>query len=238
MQTTAISVRNLSISYRKRLSLRRSEPHVVLSDVSFDLFQGETLGIIGRNGAGKSTLLRLLTGVLTPDKGEISRNVRSTSLLSLNLGLDPNLTGIDNAVLSALLLGLSRKDAEKNLPNIIAFSELNEAIYEPVKTYSSGMNTRLGFSIAIHLRPDVLLIDEVLGVGDMEFRQKSQQALKKKINSEQTVVLVSHNSQEIKTLCSRVVWIENGVTWKVGDAAEITDQYEEYILGASKHQGS
>ncbi len=231
MQATAISVQNLGISYRKRLSLRRSEPHVVLSDVSFDLLKGETLGIIGRNGAGKSTLLRILAGILKPNKGKIAWQVQTVSLLSLNLGLDPNLSGVDNAVLSALLLGFNRKDAEQSLPEIIEFSELGEAAYEPVRTYSSGMNARLGFSIAIHLQPDVLLIDEILGVGDVEFQKKSSGALQQKINSDQTVVLVSHNAMQIEALCDRVVWVENGKAMAVGVTEKVLEQYEKCILG-------
>ncbi|WP_456381016.1 ABC transporter ATP-binding protein [Thiolapillus sp.] len=230
MQVTAISVQNLGISYRKRLSLRRSEPHVVLSDVSFDLLKGETLGIIGRNGAGKSTLLRILAGILNPNIGKIDWQVQTVSLLSLNLGLDPNLSGVDNAVLSALLLGFNRKEAEQSLPEIVAFSELGKAAYEPVRTYSSGMNARLGFSIAIHLQPDVLLIDEILGVGDVEFQKKSSQALQQKINSDQTVVLVSHNAAQIEALCDRVVWIENGKAMAVGVTGEVLEQYEKCIL--------
>lgn len=226
----AISVRDLCISYRKKLSLRHAEPHAVLSGVSFDLRKGETLGIIGRNGAGKSTLLRVLADILKPNNGEVVRHVQTISLLSLNLGLDPNLSGVDNAILSALLLGLQRKEAEKVLPEIIEFSELGQAIYEPVRTYSSGMNARLGFSSGIFLQPDVLLIDEILGVGDVEFQQKSSAAVKKKILSNQTVVLVSHNAEQIRALCDRVVWIENGEAIAIGDTGDVLSQYESCIL--------
>ena len=226
----ALSVRDLSLSYRKRLSLRRTEPHVVLSGVSFDLKKGETLGIIGRNGAGKSTLLRVLADILKPNGGTVVRHVQTVSLLSLNLGLDPNLSGVDNAILSALLLGLKRKEAEKVLPEIIEFSELGQAIYEPVRTYSSGMNARLGFSSGIFLHPDVLLIDEILGVGDVEFQKKSSAAVQKKIVSNQTVVLVSHNAEQIRALCDRVVWIENGEALAVGNTGDVLSQYENSIL--------
>ena len=225
MRSPLISVQNLGMSYRKRLSLSRKAPHPVLTNVTFDLFPGETLGIIGKNGVGKSTLLRLLAGILKPDHGKITSRAHTTSLLSLNLGLDPNLNGIDNAIMSALLLGFSREEAERNLSEIFTFSELGQAIHEPVKTYSSGMNTRLGFSIAIHLRPDVLLIDEVLGVGDAEFRKKSELALRKKIVSNQTVVLVSHNNVQVKSLCDRVIWIERGKVMLAGDAEQVIEQY-------------
>lgn len=216
------------MSYRRRLSLMHKQRHRVFSDLSFSVLQGETLGIVGRNGAGKSTLLRLLAGVLEPDKGKINRHHHSVSLLSLNLGLDPQLNGIDNAILSALLLGIDKKQAKNNLEKIIEFSELGQAVYDPVKTYSSGMKTRLGFSIAIHLQPSVLLIDEVLGVGDLEFRRKSSNILNNKINSSQTVVLVSHNMQQIRDLCDKVMWIENGQLKRIGATMQVLEDYEKY----------
>lgn len=230
MLSPAISVNNVGISYRKRLSLSSTERYVALSDVSFEVEHGETVGIIGRNGAGKSTLLRILADIITPDRGQVINHGVTVSMLSLGVGLAPQLNGIDNAILSALLLGIKQKEAEKNLDEIVEFSELGEFIHQPVKTYSSGMLTRLGFSIAIHLQPDVLLIDEVLGVGDIEFRAKSSAALRSKIMSNQTVVLVSHQSTEMKALCDRVVWIEDGVIRKTGDASKIMDEYESFLL--------
>ena len=230
MSSPAISVNNVGISYRKRLTFSKTEKYVALSDVSFEVEHGETLGIIGRNGAGKSTLLRILADIIKPDLGQVTNHGVTVSMLSLGIGLAPQLSGIDNAILSALLLGIQQKEAEKNLEKIIEFSELGEFIHQPVKTYSSGMLTRLGFSIAIHLQPDVLLIDEVLGVGDIEFRAKSSAALRSKITSNQTVVLVSHQSAEMKALCDRVVWIEDGVIRKIGRAAEIMDEYESFLL--------
>jgi lipopolysaccharide transport system ATP-binding protein len=222
----AISLEDVVVSYRKKLSLRPAERHTVLSGLSFDLIKGETLGIVGKNGAGKSTLLRLLAGVISPNRGTIVRNINRVSLLTLNLGLDPYLNGVDNARLSGLLLGISRQEIENSIKDIIEYSELGEAIYEPVRTYSSGMSARLGFSVGIHLHPDVLLIDEVLGVGDFEFRKKSNESLRKKIHSEQTVVLVSHNAAEIETLCNRVLWVENGKTRLAGSPEEVLSQYQ------------
>ena len=230
LMKTAISVKNVAMSYHRRLSLRHTEPHKVLKDVSFDVHQGETLGIIGRNGAGKSTLLRIIAGILKPDSGDIRRNIKTVSLLSLNVGFDPNLSGRDNAILSALLMGLEQQEAIKNIEKIKEFSELGKAMEEPVKTYSSGMSARLGFSIAVHLKPDVLLIDEVLAVGDAEFREKSHKAIKNKIDSEQTVVLVSHNTSQINELCDKAIWIENGVTQMHGETETVMEQYESVIL--------
>ena len=146
MPSPAISVCNVGVSYRKRPKLGGNEKHVVLSDVSFEVEHGETLGIVGRNGAGKSTLLRILADIIKPDQGKVINHDVSVSMLSLGLGLDPQLNGIDNAILSALLLGFKKQEAENNLEEIIEFSELGDFIYQPVKTYSAGMLTRLGFS--------------------------------------------------------------------------------------------
>lgn len=217
------------MAYRRRLSLRQQEKKPVFQGLSFDVFSGETLGVIGKNGTGKSTLLRLIAGILDPDSGNIDRFNNSVSLLSLNLGLDPQLSGIDNAILSAVLLGFSKQEAEKTLPDIIEFSELGNAIYDPVTTYSSGMQTRLGFSTALHLRPDILLIDEVLGVGDQRFQQKSSAALVEKITSNQTVILVSHQLPQLENLCTRVLWIEHGKLKKLGPAKQILNEYLNYM---------
>lgn len=213
------------MGYRRRVSLKKRERKPVFQGLSFEVNEGDTLGIIGKNGAGKSTLLRLIAGILDPDSGKIDRHNHSVSLLSLNLGLDPQLSGRDNAILSAVLLGLSRQEAENKLPSIMAFSELGKAIDDPVKTYSSGMKTRLGFSVALHLKPDILLIDEVLEVGDARFRQKSSQALADKINSNQTVILVSHQLAQIERLCTKVLWIENGMLRELGPVKGILGEY-------------
>jgi lipopolysaccharide transport system ATP-binding protein len=241
MGEAVISLRNVGVTYRIRKRMFRTLGLEALRDVSFDLRRGETLGLIGRNGAGKSTLLRVIGGLIQPDRGEVVNRGASVSLLSLNLGFDPNLNGVDNVILSALLLGIGKREALGRLDEIIEFSELGTFIREPVRTYSSGMRARLGFSIAITLSPDVLLIDEVLGVGDIHFRKKSNAALRSKIGSEQTVVLVSHSSEQIKALCDRVVWVENGVTYRVGDAGEIMAEYEarmEQGAGVGSRPGS
>lgn len=222
----AISVKNVLLGYRKKLSFRRAEKHQVLTGLSFDLIKGETLGVVGKNGTGKSTLLRLLAGVISPDSGSITRHVDTVSLLSLNLGLDPSLSGLDNIRLSGLLLGIPIQQIESHLEDITEYSELGDAIFEPVRTYSSGMSARLGFSVGIYLRPDVLLIDEVLGVGDFEFRKKSTKTLKEKIDSDQTVVLVSHSPFQIEALCDRVLWVENGKTRLIGATKTVLEQYQ------------
>ncbi len=181
-----------------------------LEDVSLQLRRGERLGVIGRNGAGKSTLLRTIAGILTPDRGSIRRAPVSCQLLSLALGFVPHLSGRDNAVLSGLMLGLRRRDIVTRLTSIREFSELGDFFEQPIASYSAGMMMRLAFSVAIQVEPDVLLIDEVLAVGDAEFQQKSGAAMRSRMREGHTVVLVSHNEDHIAALCDRVIWIEHG----------------------------
>ena len=225
-----LSLQNIGVSYRRRAGMFRWNKYWALKDVSFDLYHGETLGVIGRNGAGKSTLLRILADIISPDRGRIDRNGASVSLLSLRVGFIPHLTGRENAVLSGMLMGLRRHEVESMMNAIVDFSELGGFIDEPVRTYSAGMNARLGFSIALQADPDVLLIDEVLGVGDVEFRRKSSEALREKIKSNKTVVLVSHTPQTVKELCDRAVWIDGGVSRAEGDIDTVLGQY----LGQAK----
>jgi len=181
-----------------------------LEDVNLQLRRGERLGVIGRNGAGKSTLLRVIADILKPDRGRVRRAPVSCQLLSLSLGFVPHLSGRDNAVLSGLMLGLRRRDIVQRLPAIREFSELGDFFDQPIATYSSGMNMRLAFSVAIQVEPDVLLIDEVLAVGDAEFQQKSGAAMRQRMGEGQTVVLVSHDESQIAKRCDRVLWIEHG----------------------------
>ncbi len=224
-----ISVENVGVRFTSGKSLFRRDYVVALRDVSFKLYRGDSLGVIGRNGAGKSTMLQLLGGIIKPDSGRIVNNNASTSLLALQAGFDPELSGRVNAVLGGMLLGFRKKTVEGNLEKIIAFSELGEFIDRPVKSYSAGMKARLGFSVALEMNPDVLLVDEVLGVGDIEFREKSMAVMKKKLVSEQTIVLVSHQAPTVKRLCNRAVWIEDGVTKMEGDATEVVTAYERFI---------
>lgn len=224
-----LSVQDVGLRYRKRKSFFRHAYYEALSSVSLDVFQGETLGIVGRNGCGKSTLLRLMAGIFTPDSGVIETNNATVSLLTLAAGFDPELSGRDNIFISSLLLGATKAETNANLEKVAAFSELGFFIDEPVKTYSSGMKMRLGFSIAICMEPDVLLIDEVLGVGDLHFKQKAEAAIVDKITSEQTVVLVSHAGEQIKRLCSRAIWLEDGSVKMQGNAKEVVDKYEKWL---------
>lgn len=212
----------------------RSSRFWALNDVSFDLNHGETIGIIGQNGAGKSTLLRVLAGILAPDRGSVRSYAGSASLLSLQVGFVPYLSGRENAILSGILLGMTRREVLASMDDIIAFSELGDFIDEPVRSYSSGMRARLGFAVAFQADPDVLLIDEVLGVGDAAFKAKSAAVMREKIESDKTVVLVSHSEETVLDFCDRVVWIEHGVTRAVGSAEEVAQLYKDSVPSGSK----
>lgn len=222
-----IQLQNVGVCYTRRTGMMRNAKFWALHDVSFDLRHGETLGVVGHNGAGKSTLLRLLAGIIAPDRGEVVCRTDRVSLLSLQAGFVPHLTGRQNAILSGILMGLSRREVLACMNDIIEFSELGEFIDEPVRTYSSGMRARLGFATAFQANPDILLVDEVLGVGDTGFREKSTIAMKQKIASNKTVVIVTHNPESIINLCDRMVWVHHGVTRAIGEPRELLWQYQQ-----------
>lgn len=217
----------MGVSYRRRAGMLRWSRFWALNDISFDLYRGETLGVIGRNGVGKSTLLQVMAGIISPDKGVIVRNDCTVSLLSLQVGFIPHLTGRENAVLSGMLLGIHRIDIEKAMPEIIEFSGLGEFIDEPVRAYSTGMRARLGFSVSIQIDPDVILVDEVLGVGDADFRKKSNAAMRDKISSDKTVVIVSHDEGTLKELCDRVIWVDNKGANETGGVDDVLLSYQK-----------
>ncbi|NOT13924.1 MAG: ABC transporter ATP-binding protein [Methylococcaceae bacterium] len=223
-----ISLQGVSMSYNIRSGMFKWSKYTPLKNISFDLRRGETVGIIGRNGAGKSSILRLIAGILEPDSGIILNYGARVSLLSLGVGFLPHLTGRQNAMLSGMLLGLHRNSIVEKMDAIIDFSGLNQFIDQPLHTYSSGMRARLGFTVAIQVDPDVLLIDEVLGVGDEEFRMKSTAEIRRLIKSDKTVVLVSHNLPTVRELCDRLVWIENGQVCQSGSTAEVLAHYANH----------
>ncbi len=204
---------------------RRAEEFWALEDVSFDVRRGETLGVIGSNGAGKSTLMRLLADIMRPDRGRIERGRCTAQLLSLQVGFAPTLTGRENIILGGMLLGMRRRQVLAVIDEIIEFAELGDFIDRPFGTYSSGMKARLGFAVAHKAQPDVLLIDEVLGVGDRRFRDKTRQVMIDRINSEQTVVIVSHNEETLRQHCDRLVWLHEGVSQRVGSVDEVLAEY-------------
>ena len=224
MSEPIIELQNVGIAFNAQL--RMGAPRFwALEDVNLVLPRGARLGVVGRNGAGKSTLLRVLAGILAPDRGKVRRGGVSCQLMSLALGFVPHLSGRDNAVLSGLLLGLRRRDIVARLPAIREFSELGEFFEQPIATYSAGMNMRLAFSVAMQVEPDVLLIDEVLAVGDAEFQEKSGDALRARMGEGHTVVLVSHDEKQIAARCDRMLWIEHGRSVLEGTRDEVFAAY-------------
>ncbi len=230
MSDTVITLKNVSVIYKSGLPIfRQRSVHEALKDISFELNHGDSLGVIGRNGVGKSTLLRLLNGIIKPDKGEMINHGYQTALLSLTVGYDNNVSGRNNAILSGMLMGKTKEEMIEQMPDIIAFSELEEFIDHPVKNYSTGMKQRLGFAVATQVKTDVLLIDEILSVGDARFKIKSEAVMHDKILSGDTVVLVSHNPKTITKLCNKAVWIEHGLIRKQGDPSDVIKAYEEFV---------
>jgi lipopolysaccharide transport system ATP-binding protein len=220
-----IEVKNVDLSYRSKGSLINKRSHQVFKGLSFDLYRGETLGVIGGNGAGKSTLLKLLAGIYRPDAGSILNHSKRTSLLSLNAGFDVYLNGHDNALISGMLMGYSKASVQEVMPLIEAYSELKDFFYQPIRSYSSGMKARLGFAIAAYLKPEVLLVDEVLGVGDQDFKKKAKKTMRELIKSDQTVVLVSHSLRDLRDLSDRVLWVDGGRVKRIGAPLEVMSAY-------------
>ncbi len=226
-----LELQNVGVCYRNRSGFLRTRLSWAVRDVSFDLRSGETLGLIGSNGAGKSTILRVIAGIIQPDKGRVVKHADYTaSLLALQVGFVPWLTGRENVFLSGIVLGMSRRDIGRRFDDIVAFAELEEVIDNPIKTFSVGMKARLGFAVSLQADPDVLLVDEAMGVGDAAFKEKSMNAMREKIRSNKTVVLVSHNENNIREFCDRVVWIDHGQVAGQGGPAEILGQYRERML--------
>ncbi len=238
----AIDVRSLGIRYNlrltrkntvhatfKNLARRRNGPgHFwALRDVSFQIGHGESLAVIGPNGAGKSTLLQVLAGILEPTEGQIQVNGRISSLLTLGAGFDMDLTGRDNIHLAGAFMGMEHADMQRRLPGIIEFADVGQFIDAPIKTYSTGMNARLGFSIATAVEPDVLLLDEVLGTGDATFRSKSQARVEQLMRSARAIVLVTHDMTWPVEFCNRAILLEKGQIVAAGEPADVVRVHED-----------
>ena len=200
-----------------------------LKDVSFQVKKGEVLGIIGQNGAGKSTILKLLSGILKPNKGNIEIRGRLSALIEVTAGFHPDLTGRENIYLNGTILGMKKKEIDKKFEEIVEFSGAREFIDTPVKRYSSGMYSRLGFSVAAHMEPDIFLVDEVLSVGDIAFQAKCSQKMRELLNSKTTIVLVSHNLPLIESLCKRVILLDKGTILKEGTPDEVIPYYQNIV---------
>jgi ABC-2 type transport system ATP-binding protein len=200
-----------------------------LKDVTFEVSQGEFFGIIGRNGSGKSTLLKILAGIYTPDKGRLTVNGQVSPFIELGVGFNPELPGRDNIFLNATLLGLSQKEIRARFDSIVAFAELERFLDQKLKNYSSGMQVRLAFSISIHARREILLMDEVLAVGDANFQRKCLAEFQRCRDAGNTVVLVSHDIATVRRYCDRAILLHNGEIVKAGAAEEVCDEYMNRI---------
>ena len=237
----AIEVKDLVISYQNLkktsikktlLHLKRQKPDrfVAVKGISFYVREGEILGIIGKNGSGKSTTLNALAGIFSPDSGSIDLNGHSISLLSIGVGFIREMTGRENITLSGMLLGFTEEQVKAKEQEIIDFAEIGEFIDMPVKTYSSGMYSKLAFSITAILETDIMLIDEVLSVGDQKFKKKSYEKMKSLIsNKDRTVVIVSHSIETLKQLCDTVMWMHEGQIKRIGDPDEVLDEYVAFM---------
>ena len=207
-----------------------------LKDINLEVQEGDVLGIIGKNGAGKSTLLKLLSRVTAPTTGKIYTKGRIASLLEVGTGFHPELTGRENIYLNGAILGYDKKFLESKYDEIVEFSELEEFIDFPVKNYSSGMLAKLGFSIATIVEPDILIIDEVLGVGDVNFRKKSSDKIRSLMDKGTTVLLVSHSIPQIRELCEKAIWIDQGRIVEIGEVNEVCNHYLKDAAKATKEQ--
>ncbi|HVR78328.1 MAG TPA: ABC transporter ATP-binding protein [Acidimicrobiia bacterium] len=208
---------------------RERETVIALDNVSFEVKRGEAFGIVGSNGAGKSTLMRVVAGTLRPDEGRVVTTGRTSTLLQLGVGFNAELSGTRNIYLGGLAAGLRRATIDEILDDIVKYAELEEAIDRPIKTYSSGMLSRLAFSIGMHLEPDILLLDEILSVGDEAFRTKSEQAMQDLLDRSGTIVFVSHNLSKVAEFCGRAMWLEKGVVRERGPAEEVVELYREAV---------
>ncbi len=202
-----------------------SETFWALKDVSFEIEHGESVGLIGRNGAGKTTMLKILSRITRPSTGRLVLYERVNSLLEIGTGFNTDLSGRDNIYLNGSFLGMKQQEIKSRFDEIVAFSEIEQFIDTPVKYYSSGMFVRLAFSVAVHLTPELLLLDEVLAVGDAGFQQKSQAKMKELLGSGATIIMVSHNAAAIKDICKRAIWLDHGTIKLDGQATNVVDAY-------------
>ncbi|MBR6365926.1 MAG: ABC transporter ATP-binding protein [Lachnospiraceae bacterium] len=201
-----------------------------LEDVSFTVYRGDVVGIIGHNGAGKSTLLKIISGIMKPSKGKVWRGANIVPMLELGSGFDNDLSGHENIYLNGAILGYSKEFLQSKYDEIVAYSELEPFIHTPLRNYSSGMLMRLAFSIATVVEPEILIVDEVLAVGDERFQEKSKKRMMELMSGGTTVLFVSHNIEQIREMCNRVVWLDHGQVRMIGDADEVCDAYREQFL--------
>ena len=240
MGKSAIDVKDVCIHYRilNNISIRHSflkkkkkdEVFEAVKNLSFSVEEGGILGIIGKNGSGKSTLLRSIAGVFSPNSGKIDLHGHSVSLMALGVGFKDNLSGRENIILSGMLLGFSEQQMEERLQDIIDFAEIGEFIDRPVRTYSSGMHSKLAFAITAMLETDIMLVDEVLSVGDVKFKKKSLAKMKSLIaDKNRTVIIVSHDMKTLQDLCDKILWIHEGEMKEIGKPEAVLEHYKEFM---------
>ncbi len=222
-----VSIDGVSLSYPASRSLFSRKKNAVIEDLNLTIVSGENVGIIGRNGVGKTSLLKMIAGILQPDTGTIWRKpgLRST-FIGVNSGFVPFMTGIENIYLTGLLLGMNEQQVDSKISEIISYADIGDSISDQVASYSAGMQSRLAFSISLHSDPDLLLIDEALGVGDRDFRKKSSESLRAMIRKDTTAIIVSHEVEFLKRVCNQVVWIESGRVIRQGAPAVVLDEYD------------
>src|SRR5881392_1257055 len=247
----AIALTNVSKSYRlwgrgsqfatlksallkRDLALTPETSVEAVRDVSFAVDRGEAFGIIGRNGSGKSTLLKIITGILKPTRGTVAVNGRVAALIELGAGFHPEITGRENIVINGIMLGLTRREIDQRFASIVDFAGIGEFLDQPVKTYSSGMYVRLGFAVAVHVDPDVLLIDEVLAVGDEEFSQKCVAKIQEMKYRGVTLIFVTHQLDQVRNLCDRALWLDHGEAAAIGDPTRVVDAYLQKVSGTTQ----
>lgn len=238
----AIKVENVSMTFRivnnktksiKNYLIQRLKGNIsykefqALQDINFEVYKGEVVGLVGLNGAGKSTLFKVIAGVLKPTKGKVTKYGSVAPLIELGAGFNGELSGIENIYLNGLLLGYSKKFISEHIQEIIDFADIGEFIYSPVNNYSSGMKARLGFAIATVVQPDILIVDEVLSVGDFKFREKCEKRIEEMIKNGTTVLIVSHSNSLIEKICTKVVWLEKGRIKKIGETKHICKIYQK-----------
>ena len=220
-------IKNFLFHLPSVLNSIKNSRYEALRDISFEVYKGETLGIVGRNGAGKSTILGLMAGVLKPSEGRVIVRGQTSALLELGAGFHPELTGRENIMLNGVILGLTKEKVLRKFDEIIEFSELGEFIDQPIRVYSSGMLARLGFSVVAHLDPDILLIDEILAVGDAEFQKKCIDKMMGFKKNRVTIVFVSHSMPDVERICDRVAWVENHTIKMIGSPGDVVSSYAQ-----------
>ncbi|MCR5609795.1 MAG: ABC transporter ATP-binding protein [Lachnospiraceae bacterium] len=244
MSEYAIEINNITKRYhlydkptdrfKEALSIKKKKYHKVfeaLNDVSFNVKKGEMLGIIGTNGAGKSTMLKIITGVLTPTSGEVKIEGKISALLELGAGFNPEFSGIENVYLNGSMIGFTREEMDEKIDDIVRFADIGDFIYQPVKTYSSGMFARLAFAVAINVEPDILIVDEALSVGDVFFQAKCYKKLEDIRNSGKTVLFVTHDMGSMMKYCNRAIILHHGVKIAEGDPSDMVDVYKKILVG-------